>query len=726
MNTREAAERLLELYGARDDAALEETTSNALTARVARDELVDRVARHIEGQRRAGVFILQGGTVRLAALDLDVHGPNAVDDAPGLAERARRLLHDVGLTALIEHTKRAPGRRVVVFVDAPVAATIARRVMRIVARRLGLPDEVEVFPKQNHEGQGVGNGLWLPYFGNDAPHGLTVFALPGGGVLNLVPFIEAVEDAANDGAAFDRALKKLDGQNAHSRAEPTPAGNDGVVARLMHALASSPRARPNERGIELSCPFHGDDHPSAIVFSGSGRMHCSACSHTWSIHEWATSDEGRALIGDELADELMELARRASHGSISRSDWGDQWPEPLGDAAYRGLVGDIVRAIAPNTEADPAALLMQLLVAVGSVVGRNPYYQVEATRHGLNLFCVVVGSSSRSRKGTSYGHVERLVGDADSNWRLKCIMSGLRTGEGLIHHVRDPVYSDDDEGGGPQDAGVQDKRMLVVEEEFATTLRVMEREGNTLSSVLRQAWDSGRLRVMTKTNPMRATDAHISVIGHITKHELSRELRSTEKFNGFANRFLWVLARRSKHLPEGGLFTEAERAPFVERLAAVVDFAAGVAKLARDDAARSLWHEVYGGLVRDREGLFDSVTARAEAQVTRLSCIYAMLDCSDIVGREHLIAALEVWRYAEDSARIIFGGATNDTLTDRVHEVLVQTPAGLTLRELHSRLSGHVRSDRLAQSLETLRSQGRATGTEVATGGRRATRWTAS
>jgi hypothetical protein len=99
---------------------------------------------------------------------------------------------------------------------------------------------------------------------------------------------------------------------------------------------------------------------------------------------------------------------------------------------------------------------------------------------------------------------------------------------------------------------VSDKRLLIVETEFASVLKVNARDGNTLSPILRQAWDSGNLRILTKNSPARATNAHISIIGHITKEELLRFITDTELANGLANRFLWVLVRRSKILPEGG------------------------------------------------------------------------------------------------------------------------------------------------------------------------------
>ena len=66
------------------------------------------------------------------------------------------------------------------------------------------------------------------------------------------------------------------------------------------------------------------------------------------------------------------------------------------------------------------------------------------------------------------------------------------------------------------DAGVSDKRLLVVEEEFSGTLKVAGREGNSLSMQVRQGFDSGNLRVLTRISPLRATGAHISIVGHTT------------------------------------------------------------------------------------------------------------------------------------------------------------------------------------------------------------------
>jgi hypothetical protein len=237
------------------------------------------------------------------------------------------------------------------------------------------------------------------------------------------------------------------------------------------------------------------------------------------------------------------------------------WPEALAEEAYHGLAGEIVRAIEPSSEAHPAALLTQTLVGFGNIVGRTGHFRVEDDRHFGNEFVVLVGRTSKARKGTSWGRVHRLLSEAEEQWAADRVQTGLSSGEGVIWAVRDPIQKRErvKERGEPvryeeveADPGVCDKRLLVYEPEFANVLRQIERTGNSLSSVLRVAWESRDLRTMTKNNPARVTGAHISLIGHCTVEELRRYLSATEQANGFGNRHVWICVRRSKLLAEGG------------------------------------------------------------------------------------------------------------------------------------------------------------------------------
>ena len=130
----------------------------------------------------------------------------------------------------------------------------------------------------------------------------------------------------------------------------------------------------------------------------------------------------------------------------------------------------------------------------------------------------------------------------------------------------------------------------------------MQRSGNTLSPVLRNAWDRGDLNTLVKNNPAKATDAHISIIGHITREELRRHLDDTEAANGFWNRFLWVCAKRSNVLPEGGQIDEEALRPLIAQLNEAVEAASKIKRVQFSEEARQLWHRVYPQLSEGRPG----------------------------------------------------------------------------------------------------------------------------
>ena len=245
----------------------------------------------------------------------------------------------------------------------------------------------------------------------------------------------------------------------------------------------------------------------------------------------------------------------------------EAWPTPPAAAAFHGLAGEFVELVDPHTEADPVGLLLQFLIFFGIVIGRSAHFVAESHQHFCNLFLTLVGVTGKSRKGSSLSHVKCVLGMIDEQWATDGIGSGLSTGEGLIWQVRDAIEEQQpikekgrvvDYEKVIVDAGVVDKRLQVIEEEFVRVLAAMGRDSNTLSAVLRQAWDTGDLRSMTKSSPAQATGAHIGIIAHVTRDELRRSLNETEQTNGFANRFLWACVRRSKILPEGGRIHEVD------------------------------------------------------------------------------------------------------------------------------------------------------------------------
>lgn len=407
------------------------------------------------------------------------------------------------------------------------------------------------------------------------------------------------------------------------------------------------------------------------------------------------------LQTEEVADIAHGITTRYPKGARSPG-----WPVLKEEALY-GLAGDVVRALEPHTEADRAGLLVTFLVMFGSAMGRAAHTLVGQARHTGNLFMAQVGETSRGRKGTATTEVRHVFSLVDPEWQMDHVATGLSSGEGLLSAMRDP-------SGGNE--GVTDKRLLIIEPEFATVLKRVQRETNVLSSTLRDAWDRGDLQTMTRHDPIKVTGAHVSLIAHITVRELQRTLTETEQTNGFANRILFVCSRRSKRLPNGGISPNLQRV--LPRLRASLDTARGEAEpLRRDRGADALWAQWYCALPDEADDLLGAVTARAEAQALRLSLLYAVLDESDAIRREHVSAALALWDYCEASARYIFGDATGDGLADRILSAL--TSAGqLSKDEIRNMLHRNVSAGRIDAALEQLEHGGQASKREEQSGGR--------
>ena len=479
------------------------------------------------------------------------------------------------------------------------------------------------------------------------------------------------------------------------------------------------------RYVLRECPWNGHTDNSAYIVQfpsgaiAAGCHHDSCQGYEW--HDLREHYEPEAYIRNGARTNDVGAALT----SLSALREQVRWPT-LAKEAFHGLPGDIVKAIEPQTEADPVAVLVNLLAAFGNAAGRGAYFKVGADTHHLKINAVLVGETSKGRKGTSWGYPKQFMHAVDPSWADNRVLAGLSSGEGFIYAVRDEVKGRDKNGKKTiVDEGVLDKRLMVVEGEFAGVLKVMGREGNTLSPVIRQTWDDGTLQTLTKNNPLRATEAHVSIIGHVTKSELLRHLNQTETANGFANRFLFVMVKRSKELPFGGRTIVASDG-LMRRLNDALEFAKSAGEITWGESAKETWSEVYGPLSEGKPGLLGAVTGRAEAQVMRLAALYAAMDHSNTIEKEHLMAALALWEYAEASARYIFGDATGDSLADKIMEALRATPEGLTRTDIRNLFKNNQTGNRIEQALALLLKVGRARSTSEASGGRPVERWFAA
>jgi hypothetical protein len=425
-----------------------------------------------------------------------------------------------------------------------------------------------------------------------------------------------------------------------------------------------------------------------------------------------TESDGRLFSGVREA-----VATYASGGEL---EWGDAHPWPiLDDAALYGIAGEIVRLITPHSEADRAALLAHVLVTFGAFVGPEPHFEVEATPQPARLFVLIVGNTANARKGTARNRIEHVYRIADEETLDAIRTSGLSSGEGLIEH-----FCDKQSDGGEHVA--TEKRALVQDSEFARILAVSGREGNTLSAILRDFWDKGEARNMTRKNPLKVRGANVCLTADITQDEFAEKMPGLEVANGLLNRFLIVCSKRSKLLPFGGALNDADLDPVAGKLRDAIDEARTRRRLFMTPEARAVWAPWYHQ-APSLGGLLAAATARRETQALRLALTYALLDRRDVIDTVHLRAAFAFWDYCFASAQYVFGSRLGDPAADRLLRALRDAyPGGLDGREQHALFARSLPAGKLEairEDLERRRLARRERRESGGTGGRPVELW---
>ena len=425
--------------------------------------------------------------------------------------------------------------------------------------------------------------------------------------------------------------------------------------------------------------------------------------HNQSKYEEAASrlDAGFAKIDD--AEEISVDTHRNA-------------PKPHSDCLY-GLIGDIARSGSNDTEANPYAIAASALAYLGVAVGRGPYMPIGDDWNHARLNFVHVGRSSRGRKGTAkklvISRIAKAVKELNEHLAPQIHTGGLSTREGLANLIHDGWTQ-----GKEEVPPIDDKRLLAVESEFANVLHQSKRDGNTLSTALRDAWDGVCIKPAIKTSRVWASHPHIGILADITPGELRGLMAARELSNGFANRFIFFWAEGDKVNPFPKPTPKDLIDGFARRIADVLMFAGADRHVDRDahrmafsDEAASLYARLYRGELRDRSagehitGLLD----RRAPMLMRLAMIFALTDETLVIDVRHINAAMAWVRYWTDSVKFIFQSALDEVATEQVNETASELMAFLKMQVKASRtelvkvcFKGHVSKDKLDRAIDEL------------------------
>lgn len=346
------------------------------------------------------------------------------------------------------------------------------------------------------------------------------------------------------------------------------------------------------------------------------------------------------------------------------------------DALF-GLPGELAVRCAEATGADVAACLLAALTMVGNAAGPEPHVVFGGAEHSARLFVVIFGDAALGRKGTAVNAMRRLFREADPLWEGTRIKSGLKSPEAMISLV--------------DDNRADDCRLLILEPEFARLVASMAR--TEFSPRLRAAWDGEPLDndVSDPQRALRATHAHISLLGTVTPGELERHHQRLSQGGGLESRLLLCMSAPAADVDPFAAGS-ADFSDLIDRLRMALEVSRSTVLERTDPISRAVFLEHGAGwqpstvlplhdkvvegwrtLVRDRlprAGSEDvaALWARSETQVLRIAACYAIGCGSDTVTVEHVTAALAAWRYCAESAEtfLAIAAGQGDGAVDRV------------------------------------------------------------
>ena len=421
-------------------------------------------------------------------------------------------------------------------------------------------------------------------------------------------------------------------------------GTKATGARTLHRAAEVHLGGPSMgTWIRIGQALHHESGAGSAGLRDVGRVeryvdekwHPGVCEQKWRTFNGHGITGGTIFnIAKEKGYHKVTNNGRAAFGAMPASpkvaggDTEDEvdiraWPK-LPKAALHGLAGEFATLATEHSEADPVAVMMTSLTAIGALMGRARFIRIGDIEHHVTAHDIgrrrhiesaqghFVGAGQapdRAHRGDHPGEVRQSV----SRWASACRSPTGPSRPARVSSTRSGTAS------RRTTRAVEDKRLLVIEGELGAALRAMQRQGNTLSMTLRTAWDGHQLAPLIKTDRTVASDPHICIVAHITRHELESLLASSDVWGGLANRFLWVCVRRRAIIPFPKSLTKEELDEVAAKLAKVIMHAHdSPLEMRLTNSAQAHWAEVYPELSQDEAGLFGAATARAEAQTIRI------------------------------------------------------------------------------------------------------------
>jgi len=426
-----------------------------------------------------------------------------------------------------------------------------------------------------------------------------------------------------------------------------------------------------------------------------------------------------------------------------------KYPEPLNfKTAFHGPLGELCRDLAQYTAADPQALYIQSLSALGVIAAcpapqedwqyGSKYEYITASLDFFGaprMFLMVVGETA-SYKGTSWDFAWRKIVSPiiAMTWPLDSfdlsfegrwfsndfVISGISSGEGLIKKFQKTFTVEDEDGEGDEVKITVERHddnspinRLVLLEEANVLLTNCKRPESITSEVVRMAFDGRPMENPSKSDAGRAPNPFCSVIAQTTPTELVNNL-NVERVagNGFINRWLFVPVYGQVIPMSKTKFDIADHAAALQKITDCIKEARKFQEAKKvinfTDEGQQRFDEIAKELNILHSGIRANASARSQVFIARLAAQMALLDpmsyetpATEIITPEHIDAAYMWVKRSNVGVGWVFGWNELTADEERVLELLdngEQTRSAINKEALKGKLK-RSQIDNIARSL---------------------------
>ncbi|MEU7187432.1 DUF3987 domain-containing protein [Streptomyces sp. NPDC045369] len=346
------------------------------------------------------------------------------------------------------------------------------------------------------------------------------------------------------------------------------------------------------------------------------------------------------------------------------------------DVELYGPIGRAVKRIAPYVDTDPIGIYGSCLSMWSMAIGNRVF--MDASFKRSPLVSVAVVADTGFGKGVSLAGARHVMADSIGRDLELRMTSGLTSGAALVDHVYRQMVKT------IEAYGVEDTRVLVVEEEWREILERSSRDPS-FTSKIRHCWDCAVLRNNTKKKsendtPQEVRNARVAFLTHITPSDWRQFVSFTDAAGGSFNRILPIALDdvpliRERELPSidtsdlVDAFDWASSERHVMKLSPAADDLNWVLRRAERVLLRSL---------PQHQGNF---VARTAEQTLRVAAVLATTEGTHRITRDHMDAAVSFVRYSVRTALDLTkdgpGKKPKTTPEERVLAELTRHPGGV-------------------------------------------------